>query len=152
VLALAVLAAVVVLANVASRNHGAAGADLPSRPSSTRSADTRVSVRRSDYLGMPSEEAKARLESKGLHVQEGTWANSQGRRPDTVANVSPVGMLERGSTVTLQVWGRPQPTAHPKPKPDKHGWKQKWEDWKRHHKAHGLKLPKVDKKGEQHWP
>jgi serine/threonine-protein kinase len=100
----------------------------PSSPQDTQqtSSADQVRVRRSDYVGMDANEATRRLEDRGLQVSQRRRDNPGGNRENTVADLSPTGLLDQGDTVYLSVWG-PEPKQekpkHEKPKqgpPPKH--------------------------------
>jgi serine/threonine-protein kinase len=92
----------------------------------TKKADNRIRVRESDYLGRDKKDAKRELEALGLWVQEEKVpASSPDQVKDTVAAVRPNGLVQPGSTITLQVWEEYKP-------PKDHGegdWDDEdWED------------------------
>ena len=66
-----------------------------------------VEVDPEDYLGRPVDEAAEELESLGLKVKDRTVDNPGDEEEDTVADVSPSGEVEKGSTVTLSVYDEP---------------------------------------------
>jgi eukaryotic-like serine/threonine-protein kinase len=71
----------------------------------TEKADDRVRVREADYLGRDFKEVKRDLEDLGFDVKdEKVEATSPEQAKDTVASVRPNGLVEPGSTVTLEVW------------------------------------------------
>ena len=59
------------------------------------------------YVGRPAGEAKKALEDLGLSVEEVPVDNPGTAGKDTVADVSPTGQVDPGSTVTLSVYGDP---------------------------------------------
>jgi serine/threonine protein kinase len=85
----------------------------PTRSSPTVSATPQVSVDRSDYVGRPFDAARSDLENLGLEVSEHRVDNPGGKPANTVADVDPTGTLEKGSIVTLTVYGEPVPTPTP---------------------------------------
>ncbi len=94
---------------------GTAGEQRPSTsPARSRAPVPEVRVRRSDLIGMPVADAAQLLRDKGLKVSETTVANSGAYVAGTVGDVSPVGLLRRGRTVSLAVWG-PRPATQPAP-------------------------------------
>ncbi len=60
-----------------------------------------------DYLGRPADEAGKELKSLGLKVKEQKVDNPGDQEADTVADVSPSGDVEPGSTITLSVYDEP---------------------------------------------
>jgi eukaryotic-like serine/threonine-protein kinase len=80
-----------------------------------------VTVVAARYVGRPVDEARAALEGLGLEVDEVTVANPQGERKGTVAGVRPTGAVDRGSTVTLSVFGAPAPEPTNSPSPSDTG-------------------------------
>lgn len=86
------------------------GAD-PSTPADPQS-DT-VRVRRAAYIGEPVDDVVAALRDKGLETKVETKDNPGGEDAGTVDDLSPTGTVDKGETVTLQVWGDP-----PAKKPD----------------------------------
>jgi serine/threonine-protein kinase len=71
-----------------------------------------------DYVGRPKDDARKQLEGLGLKVDEKTVDNPGTKPKDTVADVSPTGQVDPGSTITLSVYGDPVSV----PLPDKkHG-------------------------------
>ncbi|HET7534016.1 MAG TPA: serine/threonine protein kinase [Nocardioidaceae bacterium] len=78
------------------------------RPS--KKADDRIRVREADYLGRDAEEVKDELEARGFEVEdEKVPATSADQWKDTVAAVSPHGLVEPGSTITLEVYEEYKP-------------------------------------------
>jgi serine/threonine-protein kinase len=98
-----------------------------------------VRVRKAAYVGEPVGEVRAALRKKGLKTRVESATNPGEEQADTVADLSPTGTVEKGATITLQVWGEPpasEPTTDPtestdpeKPqktdKPDKPGKPEK---------------------------
>ncbi len=122
--AVGVLLVVGLFAALSGGDQGGASASLSSLSPSASSSptDDRVRVRRDDYVGMKAADAKRRLQDKGLEVTESTRRNPGGHPAGTVADLTPVGLVSPGGTVTLQVWGpAPKPTTNPKPAPAHHG-------------------------------
>jgi beta-lactam-binding protein with PASTA domain len=73
-----------------------------------------VEVDADDYVGRPYDEAAADLAEAGLEPARAERANPGGEQADEVAAVSPDGMVDEGSTVTLEVWGpAPRPAEPP---------------------------------------
>jgi tRNA A-37 threonylcarbamoyl transferase component Bud32 len=112
--AAAVAVTAIVLATVALPGGGDSdpvAADPSAAPSasqrSSEAADDRVRVRESDYLGRDAADVRKELEKLGLKVhEEKVPAGSPGDLEKTVAGVSPTGLVEPGSTVTLEVWDK----------------------------------------------
>ncbi|NUS49648.1 MAG: PASTA domain-containing protein, partial [Nocardioidaceae bacterium] len=78
------------------------------KPSPSATPDDRVEVRRSDYVGRPKDEAESDLKDLGLDVEEQEVPNPGDQEKDIVADVSPTGRVEPGSTITLSVFGDPE--------------------------------------------
>jgi serine/threonine-protein kinase len=72
-----------------------------------------VQVTSSDYVGRPAPDARKDLEKLGLRVEDRQVDNPGDKEKDTVAGVNPSGQVEKGSTVTLSVYGDPLPTETP---------------------------------------
>jgi serine/threonine-protein kinase len=93
---------------VASPDDGASATPTPSKKPSakpSRTPDSRIEVREDDYLGRKAKDVKKELEALGLDVEdEKIPATSEDQEKDTVASVSPNGLVEPGSTVTIEVW------------------------------------------------
>ena len=110
--ALAVLL-VVLLTWTLFGNEGDPGntpADNPSKPASVPQedptpTDDRIRVRAADYLGRDAKDAGDQLSSLGFEVrEEKTPANSADQQKDTVASVTPHGLVDPGATIVLGVW------------------------------------------------
>jgi serine/threonine protein kinase len=71
------------------------------------SADEKVRVRRAAYLGEPVDDVVAALKDRGLKTRTQTQDNPGDQEPGTVADLDPIGLVDKGSTITLQVWGDP---------------------------------------------
>jgi len=126
-----VLAAVLVLAVLVPITWGARSllsdgeVDPSTGAASTSSAQTSpvdaapetVTVDPADYVGLTEGEARKRLEAAGLQPEVERRANPGGEEAGTVAEVSPTGEVDPGSTVTLAVWDKAEPA--PAPEPDK---------------------------------
>jgi hypothetical protein len=78
-----------------------------SSPSPTASPTPGIVVRAEDYVGLPKDDAKSRLEGLGLKVKEEKVDNLEGQPEDTVADIAPTGRVEPGDEVTLSIWGKP---------------------------------------------
>jgi hypothetical protein len=74
--------------------------------SSADPGDT-VRVRRAAYVGEPVGDVVSALENKDLETETETRDNPGDQEPGTVADLNPTGRVERGATITLQVWGDP---------------------------------------------
>jgi serine/threonine-protein kinase len=92
-----------------------------STPSASASADHRVRVDPADYVGRPQDEARKSLEDLGLRVQVTTVDNPGDQQKDTVADVSPSGRVDPGTTITLSVYGDPVKVVVPSPGGKDHG-------------------------------
>jgi len=129
--AVAVLLVVGLVAWLASRNGttGTGGGTAPSTPatssgtpspsatqtrsSATASTTPQVTVNRGAYVGRPYEGARNDLENLGLKVSEHRVDNPGDKEANTVADVDPTGTVQKGSIVTLSVYGEPVPTSTP---------------------------------------
>jgi hypothetical protein len=88
----------------AAAGQGPTGAAGPSE-SPTEKADDRIRVREADYLGRKAKDVKRELEGLGFDVEEQKVdATSPEQDKDTVAAVRPNGLVEPGSTLTLDVY------------------------------------------------
>ena len=83
----------------------------PSTNNATESpaAGDRVRVRRAAFIGEPAEEVVAALEDKDLQTETESQENPGDREAGTVADLDPTGLVEKGSAITIQVWGDPPP-------------------------------------------
>jgi len=108
---------------VADPGASSEASESPSeRPS--KKADDRIRVREADYLGRDAKEVKRELEARGFEVKdEKVPATSADQAKDTVAAVRPHGLVEPGSTITLEVYEEFKP-----PKPEKRDWDEDSED------------------------
>jgi tRNA A-37 threonylcarbamoyl transferase component Bud32 len=79
-----------------------------------------VRVRRGAYLGEPVDEVVAALRAKGLETKVETQDNPGDETAGTVGDLSPTGTVDRGETITLQVWGDP-PEEDSEEDPDNSG-------------------------------
>ncbi len=70
-------------------------------------------MNKGDYVGRPAGDASKDLRALGLKVQQRTVDNPGDEDENTVADVNPTGDVRKGSTVTLSVYGKPQPTEPP---------------------------------------
>jgi serine/threonine-protein kinase len=77
---------------------------------STGGSDT-VKVVADDYVGQPEDTATQQLGDLGLDTAVERRTNPGGEAAGTVAAVHPTGRVQRGSTVTLEVWD--EATAKP---------------------------------------
>ncbi len=66
-----------------------------------------VQVKAGAYIGEPVEEVEAALADKGLKTKTSDRDNSGNHDAGTVAALDPTGTVEKGSTITLDVWGDP---------------------------------------------
>ncbi len=140
--ALGVLLVVVLLAWFADGDETAPTADRSPADSPATSASATPSTKPSrapgivivadDYLGLPKEDAKRRLQDLGLKVGEQKVQNLEGETEGTVADIDPTGKVQEGDLVTLSVWDKPVVQApEPKTKPA-HGGKGKGHEKKGH--------------------
>jgi serine/threonine-protein kinase len=91
------------------------------RTSPASAAPQTVTVDPADYVGLTEGEARKRLEEAGLQPAVERRANPGGEEAGTVAEVSPTGEVDPGSTVTLAIWDKAQPAPAPKPDNGKGG-------------------------------
>jgi serine/threonine-protein kinase len=93
-------------------------------------AQDTVEVRAADYIGDPVSQVEDALAAKGLKTTTHEVDNSGKHDANTVADLSPTGQVDTGSTITLDVWGEPasdkpektkgpDKTKSPKPEPSK---------------------------------
>jgi tRNA A-37 threonylcarbamoyl transferase component Bud32 len=68
--------------------------------------DDRVRVRRAALVGLDADSAKDQLRALALKVREEIRANPGGHVEDTVAAVSPHGLVDPGSEITLFIWDK----------------------------------------------
>jgi len=66
-----------------------------------------VTVDPAAYVGRPKKEVAKELQALGLKVEETKVDNPGDQEKDTVADVTPSGEVEPGSTVTMAVYGDP---------------------------------------------
>ncbi len=76
---------------------------------SADASDT-VRVRRAAFIGEPVSDVVSALENKDLRTETETQANPGDQQAGTVADLDPTGLVEKGSTITIQVWGDPPET------------------------------------------
>jgi serine/threonine protein kinase len=90
-------------------------------PSKSQSPD-QVTVDKAAYVGQPVDQVKQALKDLGLKTTTQVQDNPGDQQEASVADLSPTGQVDPGSTVALQVWG---PVAQPDQpgKPDKGGGK-----------------------------
>jgi eukaryotic-like serine/threonine-protein kinase len=93
-------------------------APSPSRTSSSPPEDDRITVDAGDYVGRPADDARKDLEDLGFKVDDETVENPGDKEKDTVADVSPTGLVEPGRTITLSVYDDPPVEVSPTPTPD----------------------------------
>jgi hypothetical protein len=82
----------------------------PTATAARATATEGVRVDRDDYVGLPEDEARERLEAAGLVPVVERRAAVGGEETGTVAEVGPTGLVESGTEVTLTVWA-PAPAA-----------------------------------------
>ena len=109
--AAAVLLVVVLVSQLGGREASNSPSTKPSTsPSASQSVqpeDDRVRVRPAAFLGLDHKDAKEMLEARGFEVQDADEkmpATSPEQEKDTVAAVSPSGLVAPGSTITLTLW------------------------------------------------
>lgn len=91
----------------ATDSPSAGSSPSPSASESVPADDDRVRVRPAAILGLDHKDAKEMLEARGFVVQDADEkmpATSPDQQKDTVAAVSPSGLVEPGSTITLTIW------------------------------------------------
>jgi eukaryotic-like serine/threonine-protein kinase len=99
-------------------------------PADETPASDKVRVRAAVYIGDPVEDVEAALADKGLETTTNQIDNPGDETAGTVADLSPTGRVDRGSTIELDVWGEPPPDegddesegegeGNDKPKPEK---------------------------------
>jgi serine/threonine-protein kinase len=113
----ALVVAVVVVAlltgrpGTASDRRSHTGSPSPS-PRSSATAPARFRVSQAAFLGTPAPQASDVLTRRGFHVVTAPVDNPGDQVGGTVAGIRPHGLVARGRTLTLLVWGPP-----PAPKP-----------------------------------
>jgi eukaryotic-like serine/threonine-protein kinase len=123
----AAAAAVLVVAGLVSLLGGGDNRSAATPPRTTASPaanqstqpDDRVRVRRADYVGLPVDEAKQRLDARGLTSTQQRVRNPRGRPENVVSGVRPFGLVAPDQVITLVVWG-PQPKAKGPPAKHRH--------------------------------
>jgi serine/threonine-protein kinase len=154
--ALLVVAAVLLLLGggwLVASNHGdGTAAERPTGGASSESGQVRV--RPAAYVGLPRAVAARRLRERGLRVVFDTRRNPGAERAGTVAAVSPRGLVDPGSPVTLTVWGAAPvvaPTPAPAPSTPKahHGAPQGKGDKGGHHGGKGAAKKSGHKGGKR---
>ena len=92
--------------DTAAASESPAVSESPTRkPEPSKTADPRVRVRESDYLGRDHKDVKEELEALGFEVEEEkVQATSPDQAKDTVGAVRPNGLVDPGSTLTIVVW------------------------------------------------
>jgi eukaryotic-like serine/threonine-protein kinase len=92
-------------------------------PSSTPSpTPEQVEVQAADYVGRPAAAVRGDLESLGLRVAQRTVDNPGDQETGTVADLTPTGLLDKGTTVTMSVYrAAPSPTSTPSSTPSSTG-------------------------------
>jgi serine/threonine-protein kinase len=89
-----------------------------SSPPSASPSDNRIRVDAAQYVGRPKDDAKDDLKKLGFEVDDTTVDNPGGAPEDTVASVSPTGLVTPGATITLSVFDEPaKPEASPEASP-----------------------------------
>jgi hypothetical protein len=87
-----------------SPTESASPSDSPS-PSPTASATPQVTIDPDAYLGKSADQARSQLRAMGMQTTTQTVDNPGDQDEGTVAGVSPTGQVDKGSTITLQVYG-----------------------------------------------
>lgn len=89
----------------AAASEPAATSSTPPTPTPSEPADDRIRVREGDYLGREFKEVEKELKELGLEVErEKVQATSPDQAEDTVGGLRPVGLVDPGSTITVEVW------------------------------------------------
>ncbi|TXK18887.1 serine/threonine-protein kinase [Homoserinibacter sp. GY 40078] len=125
-LAVALIAIIIVIAVQPQGGDGEPSSPPPSTPSQTPSDTpsatpteaTTVRIVREDYLGLSYEDALQKLEDSGGEFSINRVTGPAAQTPDqvgTVQDITPVGNVTKGSSITLTVWDEmaplPQPTT-----------------------------------------
>jgi tRNA A-37 threonylcarbamoyl transferase component Bud32 len=84
-------------------------APSPTPTETTSTAPATVTVDEGALIGMDEKDAEKALKDAGLEVTTVEVDNDGTQQEKTVAGVSPTGEVAVGSTVTLEVWGKPPP-------------------------------------------
>ncbi len=92
----------------------------PSTPTSPTPSDTptsgTVQINRGDYVGLPVDDAIKKLQDTGGEFEIATTPGSAAPSPgkvNTVQDISPVGNVRKGQTITLKVYGDFPPPGAP---------------------------------------
>lgn len=91
-------------------NDNQTQASTPSPSAAASQAPQTVNIDEDDYIGKDFDVVEEALEKQGFKVKEGdeVTPDSESEQEGTVANVTPAGDVEKGKTITLDVFG-PQP-------------------------------------------
>lgn len=93
------------LRQAAANEPAAATSSAPSTPKASEPADDRIRVREGDYLGREFKEVEKALKELGLEVErEKVPATSPDQVKDTVGALRQIGLVDPGSTITVEVW------------------------------------------------
>ncbi len=92
-------------------------AHTPNSPTPTPTpteTSTTVQISEGDYLGLTADQARQKLQAAGMvaDVQTGSAASTAGE-VNTVYSVNPTGPVQKGSTVTVKVYGPVTPIPTP---------------------------------------
>jgi serine/threonine-protein kinase len=79
-----------------------------SQPATTAPPE-QVEIDKAAYVGRPVGEVERELRSEGLRTERKSKQNPGDEDPGTVADLSPTGKVDTGTTITLQVWSEPPP-------------------------------------------
>jgi hypothetical protein len=88
--------------------------ETPSDPPSATPTETRTAIDPADYVGRPTDEARAALQQLGFQVQvEDGDAAPTADQANTVQSISPTGSLAEGALVTLREYTAPPSVNKP---------------------------------------
>ena len=103
----ALLALILIGALLISRPWADDGSATDDGTDTSADANDTVRVRRAAFIGEPVSDVVSALENKDLRTETRTQDNPGGEESGTVADLDPTGVVEKGSTITIQVWGDP---------------------------------------------
>jgi len=107
VYAVVLLALVLLGALLVTRPWADDGSATDDGTESSADAGDTVRVRRAAFIGEPLSDVVSALENKDLKAETETQDNPGDQEAGTVADLDPTGLVEKGSTITIQVWGDP---------------------------------------------